>query len=184
LPRIIGKRIFRYSTIDSTNDEARRLIGKGEGEGVVVLAEEQGKGKGKPGRAWYSPPGQGIYLSAIVKPHKNPREIASITLIGARAVVALLAEIAGLKSDIKLPNDVMVAGKKIAGILVERLDAGYIIIGIGVNINQPVGSFPPDIAETATSLKIETGRDLSIEEASQVLIAALDSEYLAYLRGI
>ncbi len=182
MPRIIGNKIFCYATIDSTNDEARRLIEKGEGEGAVVQAEEQAKGKGKPGRSWYSPARLGIYLSAIVKPHKNPREIASITLIGARAVVNLLVEVAGVKADIKLPNDVMVGGKKIAGILVERLDSGCIIMGIGVNLNQSAGSFPPDIADTATSLKIETGRDFDLTQTTDALVAALDSEYLAYLR--
>ncbi|MFA6548851.1 MAG: biotin--[acetyl-CoA-carboxylase] ligase [Candidatus Margulisiibacteriota bacterium] len=181
---IIGKKIFRYPIIDSTNDEARRLIEKGEGEGVVVQAEAQAKGKGKPGRNWYSAPGQGIYLSAVVKPRKNPREIASITLIGARAVVKILKDVAGVEAEIKLPNDVMINGKKIAGILVERLDSGYIIIGIGVNLNQLAGSFPSDITGTATSVKIETGRDFGALQTADRLIAALNNEYLAYLQLI
>ena len=184
LPRIIGKKVFRYPTLDSTNDEARRLIAKGEGEGVVVAAEEQTKGKGKPGRSWYSPAGLGIYLSVIVKPYKNPSALAPITLAAAEAVVKTIKKTAGLSAEIKMPNDVMLAGKKLCGILVERLKSGYVIIGIGINVNNLSGSFPAEIAETATSLKIAADKQFDLASIRCVLLSELDNAYLAYLEKI
>ncbi len=180
---IIGKKLIHYKEIDSTNDEARRLIERGEGEGSVVVAASQTKGKGKPGSGWFSPAGS-IYLSAIVKPFKNPAELGPITLLGARAVVGAIKESAGIDARIKLPNDVLIGEKKACGILVERVVSGHIIIGIGMNINNSKDSFPGDLRDKATSLLIETGRQHDVREFARVLIAELDREYLAYLAEI
>ncbi|MDI6731687.1 MAG: biotin--[acetyl-CoA-carboxylase] ligase, partial [Candidatus Margulisbacteria bacterium] len=133
--RIIGKQIFRYKRIDSTNDEAKRLIVKGVGEGALVIAKEQTKGRGKPGSKWYSPKQVGLYLSAIIKPYKNPPKLIALTKIAAEAVVASILETTGLSASIKLPNDVLVNEKKVCGILVERVRSGEVIIGIGINVN-------------------------------------------------
>lgn len=182
--KIIGKKIIHYNKIDSTNDEAKRLMGKGAGEGVVVIADSQTKGRGKPGSGWFSLPKAGIYLSAIVKPHKNPKEIASITILGARAVVRVIQNVSGLNAEIKLPNDVMLNGKKVCGVLVERLASGQIIIGIGLNVNHARKSFPEELQSVATSLKIEAGKDFDLQAITDQLISELDNEYLAYLNKI
>lgn len=178
---IIGKKIIRYNEIDSTNDEAKRLIIKGVGEGSVIVADSQTKGKGKPGSGWFSPAGVGIYLSAIVKPFKNPKDLAPVTLLGAKAVVSAINNISQLKTDIKLPNDVILNSRKVSGILVERVTSGHIIIGIGVNINIPKESFPVEIRNSATSLKIESRKDFDLQEFLGLLLYDLDKEYLAYL---
>lgn len=176
------KKIIRYKEIDSTSDEAKRLIKKGALEGTVVVAGTQTKGRGKPGSGWFSPPDVGIYLSVILKPFKNPNDLSSITIIGAEAVVTTIEKLTGIKAEIKLPNDVLINGKKIAGILTERDSSGNLIIGIGVNINNPADSFPADL--TATSLKIETRKEYAIKGFIDSLLAELDREYLAYLGKI
>lgn len=182
--KVIAKNVIKLKEIDSTSDEAKRLIRAGKGEGVVVLAETQTRGRGKPGSGWFSPKGVGIYLSAVVQPYKNPNDLGPITELGARAVISLIKQASGLTASIKLPNDVLLNGKKIAGILVERLARGKIIIGIGVNINNDKGTFPRDIKLSATSLKIETDDVYEIDKMIDVLLNELDREYLAYLEGI
>ena len=150
----------------------------------MVLADAQTKGKGKPGASWFSPAHTGIYLSAVVKPYINPKDLAPITLLGARAVVSVISKVSGIKAAIKPPNDVLINGKKVCGILVERVASGYLIIGIGVNLNNPAGSFPEKIKDAATSLYIETRQSFAREEFTKLLILALDKEYLAYLGKI
>jgi BirA family biotin operon repressor/biotin-[acetyl-CoA-carboxylase] ligase len=179
--KIIGNKILHYAEIDSTNDEAKRLIGKGLSEGTVIVADAQTKGRGKPGSSWFSPKGDGLYLSAIVCPYKNPQELASLTLVVAKAVVQAIADITGLTAEIKPPNDVLINGKKVCGILLERIAGGEIIIGIGVNVNNPVDSFREDISQCATSLCIETGRQHDINCLIDKILEELNVSYLAYL---
>jgi BirA family biotin operon repressor/biotin-[acetyl-CoA-carboxylase] ligase len=181
---IIGRKIIHYNEIDSTNDEARRLVEKGFGEGTVITADSQTKGRGKPGSSWYSPGGQGVYLSAIVKPYVNPQDLSPLTLLGANAVINTVYRLSGLSAITKFPNDVHLRHKKICGVLVERIIPGYLIIGIGVNVNNPPGSLPADLADRVTSLKIESGRDFDLAKFIEILIAELDREYLAYLSQI
>lgn len=184
MKQIVGKEVIHYPEIDSTNDEAKRLIKKGAGEGLVITATAQTQGKGKPGSGWFSPPGPGVYVSAVVKPYRNPSDLADITLLGARAAVKAIKALAGLRAEIKLPNDVMINGKKICGVLVERLASGHVIIGIGVNVNNAAGSFPEALAGSATSLKIQTGKDFDPQLFLNLLLPALNDEYLAYLKEI
>lgn len=181
---IIGKKIINCKEIDSTNDEAKRLVRQGAGEGLVVLAEAQTKGRGKPGSKWFSPAGEGLYLSAVVKPFKNPQDLALIVLLGARAVVRAVEAVTGLAASIKPPNDVYLNAKKISGILVERLASGHLIIGIGVNLNNSPESFPDELKTKATSLLIETGEKKQVQAFTQTLLTELDRQYLAYLEGI
>ncbi len=181
---IIGRKIINFKEIDSTNDEAKRLIKSGVGEGAVILAEAQTRGRGKPGSGWFSEPGLGICLSAIVQPFKNPNDLGPITQLGARAVVSLIKKVADLEARIKPPNDVLLNDKKISGILVERVQGGHVIIGIGVNINNEADSFPEELRTTATSLLIESGEKFAVKAMAGLLLNELDREYLAYLEGI
>ncbi|OGC23675.1 biotin--[acetyl-CoA-carboxylase] ligase [candidate division WOR-1 bacterium RIFOXYB2_FULL_42_35] len=181
---IIGKKIIYYDQIDSTNDESKRLIKTGLLEGTVIIAKTQSQGRGKPGSSWFSAGGLGIYLSVIVKPFKNPNDLGSITLIGARAVVATIDKVAGLKAEIKVPNDVLLNGKKICGILVERVASGEVVIGIGLNVNQQQNNFPQELKEKATSLKIVTGQDYDLTKVIEILLLDLEVEYLAYLNKL
>lgn len=186
---IIGKEVIRYKEIDSTNEEARRLIRKGAGEGLVLVADLQTKGKGKPGSRWFSPKGN-LYLSAIVRPYKNPKDLAPITLLGALASRSMLTKISGLPVAIKWPNDLRIHGRKVGGILTERLPSGsqqllgYLVIGIGININVGRRSFPEDLRGRSTSLKIESRKSFSLDRCLRILLRELDREYLAYLSKV
>ncbi len=151
--------VYWYDSVTSTNDVARELAEAGAEEGTTVVAAEQTAGRGRYARRWHSPRGEGLYHSIILRPTIPP---ARAPLLGAVAAVALaetLREEYGVAADIKWPNDVMIGGRKVAGILME-LEADeervrYIILGVGVNINQV--SFPEEIADAATSVRRETG---------------------------
>lgn len=184
MTKIIGKNIIRYKEIDSTNDEARRLLAKGAGEGTVIIAGSQSGGRGKPGRGWFSPPGVGVYLSAIVKPYKNPQDLAPLTLLGARAVINTIKKLSALLAVIKPPNDVLINGRKVCGVLAERTASGHLMIGVGVNINNAPHAFPEELRSCATSLLIESGKACDLAQFTATLIAEMDKEYLAYLENI
>ena len=177
---IIGKKLVHLRETDSTSDEARRLIKAGAGEGLAVLADRQTGGKGKPGSRWFSPPGN-LYLSVVIKPHKNAGQLGAVTFFSALAVRSLIVKLAKLPAVIKWPNDLLVRGKKTAGILTERLASGHLIIGIGLNLNSDRRAFPSELKRTATSLKIETGKKYSIERCAALLLSLLDAEYRAFL---
>ncbi len=177
---IIGKKLVHLKETGSTNDEARRLIGAGEGEGLVVIADRQTRGKGKPGSAWFSPPGN-LYLSAVIKPYKNPKELAAVTLFSALAVRAAIFKLTGLPAVIKWPNDLRLRGKKVSGILTERLASGQIIVGIGLNVNLTGRTLPTALKGLATSLRLETGRKYSLKTCAAVLLSQLNDEYRAFL---
>jgi len=176
---IIGNKVLHYKELDSTNEEARRLIKKGWGEGLVVVAESQTKGRGKPGRRWFSPQGN-LYLSAVIKPYKNPQELAPITLIGALAARAVIVRLTKLPVIIKWPNDLQIHGRKVGGILTERLSSGQVIIGIGLNLN----SAPAEVKQTAVSLRQLTGKKYDPRAAISRLTVELDKEYQLFLKRL
>jgi BirA family transcriptional regulator, biotin operon repressor / biotin---[acetyl-CoA-carboxylase] ligase len=178
---IIGKKLVHLQETDSTNDEARRLIKKGEGEGLVVLADRQTRGRGKPGSAWFSPAGN-LYLSVVIKPYRNYKQLSAVTLFSALAVRSAIVKLTQLPAVIKWPNDLRLHGKKTAGILAERLASGHIIIGLGLNVNSTRSSFPPELRPTATSLRRETGKKYSLKSCAALLISLLDEEYRAFLK--
>jgi BirA family biotin operon repressor/biotin-[acetyl-CoA-carboxylase] ligase len=177
---IIGKKLVHLPATDSTSDEARRLIKKGEGEGLAVLSDRQTRGRGKPGSAWFSPPGN-LYLSVVIKPRKNAGELAAVTLFSALAVRALIVKLTQLPAVIKWPNDLRLNGKKTAGILTERLASGHVIIGIGLNLNSGRRDWPAELRRTATSLRIETAKQYSPGTCAALLCSLLDAEYRAFL---
>ena len=162
----LGKGYIAYYTeTDSTNIRARALAMAGAAEGSIVIAETQTAGKGRRGRPWFSPSEKGIYISIIVRPAIPPSETPKLVLLSSVTVAELLRSRTSLKTEIKWPNDVLVNGKKIAGILLEvgtEMDAvDYGIVGLGLNVNIPSGSFPDDIKDSATSLLIESGKHTS-----------------------
>jgi len=180
--KVFGREVISYRKVDSTNDAAYELAEKGIKEGTVVLAEEQGRGKGRHGRSWQSPPKGGIYMSCVLRPEMAPNEIARITLLAAVAAAKSIRKATGLGAVIKWPNDILVNGKKVCGILTEMKaeqdSVDFIILGIGINVNTPVRSLP----KGATSLKEEAraaGRktDLSRVEIVKRILEALEAEY-------
>ena len=180
--KILGKEIISYEKVDSTNDIAYELAEKGLKEGTIILAEEQEKGKGRHGRRWLSPSKSGIYLSVILRPQITPNEISKITLLAAVAAAKAVREATGLLAMIKWPNDILVNGKKVCGILTEmkaeqdRVD--FIVIGIGINVNTPLKQLP----KGASSLREELdyrGKDEQVSriELTKRLIEKLEEDY-------
>ena len=164
--RVMGQgEIRRYEKTDSTNRRAKELAAGGAPEGTLVVAEEQEQGRGRLDRRWFSPGGENICLSLIVRPIVAPGEAQKMILLTAVAVAEVLNTLAGLPVTIKWPNDVLVGGRKIAGILAEmamEMDAiDYMVIGLGLNVNTAAGAFPEEIRDRATSVLAETGRVFS-----------------------
>jgi len=158
----IGKKIFAYPSIDSTNTKAKELAMAGAPHGTLVLAEEQTMGKGRMGRRWVSPYGTGIWMSVILRPDIDPLDAPKMTMLGALAAARAVWEITGLEAGIKWPNDIILSRKKVCGILTEMsgdMDTvHWIVMGIGMNVNTPSDVFPADIQSVATSLLAELGQ--------------------------
>jgi len=168
----IGHRVVHYFRIESTNTAALELAAKGAAHGTVVVAEEQTAGRGRFGRIWYSERSSGIYTSIILRPPLAPAVAPVLTLMAAVAAHQAISTTTGLPADIRWPNDVLVDGKIVCGILtemsaeVDRLHA--VVLGIGINVNHR--EMPSELKNIATSLRIEAGKSIS---RAQVLVALL-----------
>jgi len=176
----IGREIFFYETVGSTNTVASDLAEKTI-EGAVVIADSQQKGRGRLGRKWESPPGVNIYMSIILRPKIESKEATLITIMAAVACATALRRVTGLHVTIKWPNDLMVSDKKIGGILSElKTDHGRIIsaiVGIGMNVNVGIDAYPADVQEIATSVKNETGMSYSREVVISEILNEIDYWY-------
>lgn len=184
--RILGKKeIHHLRETVSTNITAKQLAAGGAPEGTLVVSETQTGGKGRLGRNWFSPFGEGIYISLILRPSISPAEAPKITLMTAVAMAEALHSGTGLYVSIKWPNDILISGKKTAGILTEistEMDAvDYVIIGVGLNVN--IASFPPEIREKATSLLIETGKAHSRSSLMRDFLKWFENYYELFQRA-
>ena len=175
--RIIGRRVLSFSTLPSTMDKAGELVGQGAVEGTLVITSEQTVGRGRMGRSWLTPVGN-VAMSVILYP--KAEHLPKMIMISSLAVARSIEAVFKLETELKWPNDVMVNGRKIAGILIESAvkdgRVEYVIIGIGVNINMKTATYP-EIADTATSLSNEMGGELSKGKLVDRLIIELDSLY-------
>jgi len=174
----IGEKIIHLPSCSSTNDVLRELAEQGEEEGVVVLAEEQTAGRGTKGRSWFSPRGKGLYLSVLLRP---ARESALLPLMAGVAVAEAMAEEYSLKIRVRWPNDLILKTKKLGGILCESSFAGsqlsYVVIGIGLNLNQEEEDFPPPLRPTAISLRMVLQRDCHPEFVAGKIFTSLSRWY-------
>lgn len=177
----LGHNFHYFTEIDSTNARARRLAENGAAEGEVVIAEWQNQGRGRLGRRWESPPFANLYFSILLRPKLPPVHAPQITLMAAVALAEAVDSFIPQTPAIKWPNDILVDGKKLAGILTEaacdseRLE--YVILGIGVNLNYSVDSMPKEIRERATSVLELTRQNIDRESFLQRLIQGLDRCY-------
>ncbi|HIT64528.1 MAG TPA: biotin--[acetyl-CoA-carboxylase] ligase [Candidatus Ventrimonas merdavium] len=157
--RQAGRSRVLLDTVDSTNQEARRQAEQGAPDGTLVLAEEQTAGKGRRGRSWSSPKGSGIWMSLVLRPAFGPEKASMMTLLAAMAAARGVRETTGLACQIKWPNDLVLNGRKVCGILTEmsteQARIRYAIVGIGINAN--TAGFPKELRDTATSLYAESG---------------------------
>jgi len=178
---------FYFREIDSTNNRAKALAAEGVPEGTVVVADMQTAGRGRRGRQWFSPSNQGIYVSVVLRPSLPLREISRISLVAAVAVAETLREEFGLDALIKWPNDILIDHKKIAGILseavIDTVGLEYMVVGIGLNINQDLSQFPADLRMPATSLRVENSQAVARVRILQSLLLSLEQQYLRLLAG-
>ena len=178
---VIGRDIRVFQETSSTNDVIEKLARDGVGEGVVVFAESQTRGRGRLGRKWLSPLGKGLWFSVLLRPDLRPQAATQLMVAASVSVARAIQEQTNLSPEIKWPNDILIRGKKVAGILTElsaELDhVKYIILGIGVDVNLGANDFPPDLRKLATSLKIETGHPVRRGELAAAILRALDADY-------
>lgn len=182
----MGKTVHYFNRLDSTNAKAYELAMRGAGEGEVVIAESQAKGRGRLGRNWFSPPYLNLYLSVILRPDIPPHQAPLITLMAAVATAEAIEKCSGLRPSIKWPNDILLKGRKAAGLLNEiRSETDrvhFVILGIGVNLNVDERMFPKEIRVIATSLKEEMGRKVSRKVFLASLLQALEKWYNIFLK--
>ncbi len=179
--QVIGRDIRVFQETNSTNDVVEKLARDGVREGVVVFAEAQTKGRGRLGRKWVSPARKGLWFSILLRPNIRLQAATQITVAAATALARAIRQTAGIEPEIKWPNDILLNGKKAAGILTElsaELDhVKSVILGIGVDVNLNAGDLPADLRKLATSIKIETGRHLARADLAVAILQELDRDY-------
>lgn len=181
--RFVGRRVVYYPSLASTNEVAKQEAQQGAAEGTVIVADEQTAGRGRIKRAWLTPK-DNIAVSVILYP--SIASLPYLIMVASLAVVHSIEAVTGLKSQLKWPNDVLIKGKKVCGILIESKVRGdiidYAIIGIGVNVNLRLYDFP-EISPTATSLSYELGRDVSCLSLIKSLLVEIESLYSTLSSG-
>lgn len=183
--RVMGSEIHGYKTIGSTNEAARRLAESGAKEGTIVIAEKQSRGRGRLGRTWHSTSGQGLYFSIVLRPQLDFTRLPALSMVAALSVCRAI-ESYGLKAEIKWPNDCMLDGKKVSGILVElsaELDrVEYAIMGVGINVNQRAADFPLGLRSTATSIYRVSGYKIIRADLFRKFLADFEKSYHTFHR--
>lgn len=181
----IGREVLSLKETGSTNSYLQDLAEKGAEEGLVVFADHQTGGRGRLGRSWASPEGVNLYLSVLLRPALSPMEVAQLTFVSAVAAAQALEDVCGVQPEVKWPNDLLLGGKKVAGLLNEMQaevdQVHYLVLGIGVNLNMELEQFPPDLRYPATSVKLETGAVVNRTTYARSLLKALDRLYTQYL---
>ena len=165
--------IYRYEELCAST---QRLLQADDPEGAIAVAEEQSEGRGRLGRSWRAPRGTSVLVSVLLRPPVAPPRLPELSLVAGGAVAGAIGETTGLEPAIKFPNDVLVGGRKVAGILAEAGD-GRVALGIGVNANQTAEQLPTDVQTEATSLRVELGRPV---DRAPLLAAVLLRLELAY----
>jgi BirA family biotin operon repressor/biotin-[acetyl-CoA-carboxylase] ligase len=176
---LFGKRIYHFFKTDSTNRVALELGHAGEPEGAVVIAEEQTAGRGRAGHSWHSERAAGIYATILLRPRLAPVQAPLLTMMAGLSARAAVQTVTELGVDLKWPNDLMIQGKKVGGILTEMhaepSQVRFVIVGIGINVNQQ--KFPAELAGASTSLRMETDRTQSRLEVLVQFLRQFESDY-------
>lgn len=161
----VGRTIYAFRTLKSTSDYAFRLAEEGADEGTAVVAEEQTAGRGRFGRSWHSPPGVGIWCSVILRPRMYPWEAPRITTAAALGTVRAIHSVTGISAALKWPNDILIHDRKVCGVLTELSaeieSINFVVVGVGINVNQRETQFPSKLRGKATSLRNECGQEIS-----------------------
>jgi BirA family biotin operon repressor/biotin-[acetyl-CoA-carboxylase] ligase len=182
----LGHTVHRFAALDSTQVEAGRRAAGGATEGTVITTAHQSAGRGRRGRRWLDAPGESLLMSVILRPSISPAAAPQLSLVAAVAVVDALREACGVQGEIRWPNDVLVEGRKVSGILPEAATdtAGrlaHVILGVGINVNQV--AFAAELGVEATSVRLATGRAHDIARLQSAVLDALGRRYARFLEG-
>ena len=184
---IIGRQLTVLQEIASTNDAVMAAGQEGRSEGFAVLADRQAHGRGRLGRTWASLPRVGIYTSVLLRPPVPTHQAPLLTLMAGLAVAEAIWAVARIRPGLKWPNDVLLQGRKVAGILTEMASVGLRVshasLGIGINVHHGREDFPAEMQASATSLRLATGRELDRGELAAALYDALDRWYAVFSSG-
>ena len=180
---LLGNEVHYFASLASTNDEAKKLAAAGCPDGTLVITEEQTGGRGRLSRGWFSPATKGIWFSVVLRPPFLPQDAPKCTLMAAVAINRAIRKLSGIACGIKWPNDILVDGRKLVGILTEmsaEMDAiNYIVIGAGINVNLAAADFPPELRTLASSLLLAAGEKISRLDLFVLVLAELEALYAA-----
>jgi BirA family transcriptional regulator, biotin operon repressor / biotin---[acetyl-CoA-carboxylase] ligase len=168
-----GRDVYRYEEL---HPSTQRLLEPDDPEGAVAVAEEQSEGRGRLGRTWHAPARTSVLVSVVLRPPVQSARLPELSLIAGGAVAEAIADVTGLDPAIKFPNDVLIGGKKVAGILAESSE-GRVALGIGVNVNQTETELPPDAQTPPTSLRVETGKPVERTLLLAAILLRLEHAY-------
>jgi len=181
----IGREIHHFTKLSSTNNLAKELAMKGVKEGTIIIAETQSRGRGRVGRRWVSPKG-GIWFSTILRPQVSPKDALKLTFMTAVAVAKTVRKTFNLNAEIKWPNDVLINGRKVCGILTEMSTRGnivdFVVIGVGINANVDVDALPEYLKGSVTSLEKEMKGEVERESFLRALLEELEHYYKMFER--
>ena len=180
VPRLRGRFGHDYRYVAST-ESTQLLVPPEAPEGAVVVADEQTAGRGRLGRRWLAPAGTSLLCSIQLRPEITPERLPELTVVASHALADAIEQLTGLRSELKFPNDLLLGGRKVAGILAEARE-GRVVAGIGVNVNIGEAELPVEVETAATSLLIETGREIDRADLLVELLVRLETRYDAWLR--
>ncbi len=182
--RVTGRNLVFLEQVDSTNTRAKQLAEAGAPDGTLIVADAQSAAKGRRGRSWLAPSGTGLWFSLLLRPQIEPEHAAMMTLVAAMAVEKGIRDTTGIEGKIKWPNDVVVDGKKVCGILTEMsadMDSvNHVVVGIGINVN--IREFPEELQDKATSLLLVSGQAVKRASLLNAVLLAWEEYYEKYLR--
>ncbi|MBH0229564.1 biotin--[acetyl-CoA-carboxylase] ligase [Halobacillus yeomjeoni] len=182
----MGQNLYHYDQVESTQQIVHEMAKQGMPHGTVVVADEQVRGKGRMARNWHSPKGKGIWMSILLRPNLPPIQAPQLTLMAATVLAKMISEESDLKPQIKWPNDLLVHHKKVSGILTEMQaehdQIQYVVLGIGMNVNQDLSEIQQEISHKASSLKIESGSHWSIPKTIQSILRQFEITYDQYVK--
>lgn len=185
--RVIGRALEVLPEIGSTNDRALAAGHHGAPEGFCVLADRQTAGRGRLGRTWASPPGVGLYTSILLRPKVEPSSLPLLSLVVGLAVADAIQEVATLDPSLKWPNDILLDGRKVAGMLTELAtnspSVDYVVTGIGINVNHREDDFPRELRRGATSLFLQCGRSIARAALAAAVFSGMDHWYDLFCQG-
>jgi len=174
-----GRDVYHYEELTAST---QRLLRDDDPEGAVAVAEEQTAGRGRLGRTWHAPAGSSVLVSVLLRPNVEPPRLPELSLVAGGAVAEAIAEVTGVDPAIKFPNDVLLDGRKVAGILAESSD-GRVVLGVGVNVNQSADELPANAQTEPTSLRVQTGGYVDRAALLAAILLRLERAYDRWVSG-